>query len=152
MTVTTTQTSVTWAGNGSTTEFSYPFLIPAAGQYALYYTNAAGATVLVGQSLYSVSGIGNQGGTLVYPLTGSPVAAGTTLTFQRVVPYQQVFHPPAQGPIYNPLLEGASIICKCRSSRLNSSSANDDQRRDGGQPHLRRRRFPWRSPARSCRV
>ena len=63
--------------------------------------------MLVGQSLYSVSGIGNQGGTLVYPLTGSPVAAGTTLTFQRVVPYQQVFHPPAQGPIYNPLLEGA---------------------------------------------
>ena len=107
MTVTTTQTSVTWAGNGSTIEFTYPFLIPSAGQYALYSTNAPGLRCWCGQSLYSVSGIGNQGGTVVYPLTGSPIAAGTTLTFQRVVPYQQVFHPPAQGPIYNPLLEGA---------------------------------------------
>ena len=106
MTVTSTSTSVTWAGNGSTTEFSYSFLIPAPGQYALYSTTS-GVTTQVAQNLYSVSGIGNQGGSVVYPLTGSPVASGTTLTFQRDVPYQQTFHPPAQGPIYNPQLEGA---------------------------------------------
>lgn len=106
MTVTSTSTSITWAGNGSTTEFSYSFLIPAPGQYALYSTTS-GVTTQVAQNLYSVSGIGNQGGSVVYPLTGSPVPSGTTLTFVRVVPYQQTFHPPVQGPIYNPQLEGA---------------------------------------------
>jgi hypothetical protein len=108
MTITSAQLSVTWSGNGLTQVFNYPFLIPSPGQCSLVYTDAEGNQTAVSAGNFSISGTGNAaGGTLAYPISGSPIAAGTSLTLTRVVPYQQAFHPPAQGPIYPPSLEGA---------------------------------------------
>ncbi len=108
MTVTNSQTSVIWVGNGSTQEFYYSFLIPFAGQCQLVFTPVGGAPQVIAPGLYSVSNVGNStGGSVVYPISGSPIPTGATLTFSRVVPYQQTFHPSAQGPIYNPVLEAA---------------------------------------------
>jgi hypothetical protein len=108
MTITSAQLSVTWLGNGLTQTFTYPFLIPSPGQCQLVFTDATGKATVVAPGLFSISNTGNStGGTLTYPLTGGPIAAGTSLTLTRVVPYQQAYHPAVQGPIYNPTLENA---------------------------------------------
>ena len=93
MTITSTQLSVTWAVNGASPESSYPFLILAPGQCSLVSTTN-GVSTTIAPSLYSISGTGNSpGGTLVYPITGSPIPVGTSLTLTRVVPIRRVFHP-----------------------------------------------------------
>lgn len=108
MTITSTQLSVTWAGNGSTQTFTYPFLIPSPGQCSLVYIDANGNKTNVARGLFSISNTGNStGGTLTYPITGGPIPAGTSLTLTRKVPYQQAYHPAVNGPIYNPTLESA---------------------------------------------
>jgi hypothetical protein len=90
MTVETTSSKVIWAGNGATTVFSYSFEIDAASDIVLTYTDAAGNVTTVGSAAWSVTGIGTTaGGTLTYPLSGSPIAVGTTLTLQRIVPLTQ---------------------------------------------------------------
>jgi hypothetical protein len=120
MTITSNTTSITWAGNGATQEFYYNFLIPSPGQCSLVYT-AGGVTTVVAPGLFSIAGTGQPGGgSLVYPLTGSPIPAGTTLTLTRVVPLQQAYHPAVNGPIYNPDLESALDTLELQIQQVNA--------------------------------
>jgi hypothetical protein len=120
MTITSNTTSITWAGNGATQEFYYNFLIPSPGQCSLVYT-AGGVATVVAPGLFSIAGTGQPGGgSLVYPLTGSPIPAGTTLTLTRVVPLQQAYHPAVNGPIYNPDLESALDTLELQIQQVNA--------------------------------
>lgn len=90
MTVTNTSNKVRFIGDASATTWPYTFPIPVATDLGLYYTDLAGATTLISPSLYSVTGIGGTtGGIVTYPLSGSPIAAGTILEILRTVPYTQ---------------------------------------------------------------
>lgn len=108
MTIATETTKVTVLGNGAQTVFNYAFLLPAVGQYALYYTDAAGGITLISQVNYTVSGVGNpNGGTFTYAPGGNPIATGTSLTFTRAVPYTQTTELNNQGAYYPQVLETA---------------------------------------------
>lgn len=88
MTVSVTACKLVALGNGTQTTFSYNFPVPIGSAYALIYTDAAGNQTTLSPSAYSVGGLGNPvGGMFTYPLSGSPIAAGTSLTFIRQTPY-----------------------------------------------------------------
>ena len=99
MTITSTTDHSVGIGNGGTTVFSYNFLIPNATSVTITYTDAAGAQTVLTSAQYSITGIGvSTGGTVTYPLIGSPIAAGTTLLIRRAVPYVQLQSFENQGP------------------------------------------------------
>jgi hypothetical protein len=83
-----------FSGNGVTTTFSFSFKTFAAGDLQVTRMNALGIeTTLVLNSDYSVSLNVDQdtspGGTITYPLTGSPLPAGQKLTIIGDLDYEQ---------------------------------------------------------------
>lgn len=108
MTITTTASQVVCLGNGSTILFAYAFLIPDAGDAVVTYTDASGVATVLSPTQYAINGIGNpNGGTVQYPLSGSPIADGTTLTIQRIVPLVQETEISNQGAFYPESIEQA---------------------------------------------
>ena len=96
-TIASPTSSVVASGNGSTTTFAYGFIIPyqsngttpAVSAYLTNTTTSAVTPLVLGTD-YSISGVGNSaGGTVTYPITGSPLAAGNTITIQRSLAYIQ---------------------------------------------------------------
>lgn len=107
MTIGTPLSTITLSGNGVTTSFAYPFLIPAASDAQVVYTNAAGVETFLLPTQYTIAGVGTStGGTVTYPLSGSPIAGGTTLTISRVLPLVQTTSISNQGPTFE-ATEGA---------------------------------------------
>lgn len=81
-------------GNGSTTSFSFSFKTFAAGDLQVTRTSSVGIeTVLVLNSDYSVTLNPDQdtspGGTITYPISGSPLSAGSKLTIVGNLAYEQ---------------------------------------------------------------
>ena len=108
MTVSTTQSRVVLSGNGSVTVFPFSFLIPASGDELIIYTDSSGNETTLTSSQYTVTGFGNAtGGTVTYPLSGSPIASGTTLTIARNLPYVQGTSLANQGPFLPSSIEAA---------------------------------------------
>jgi hypothetical protein len=95
MTVTaSTRKAGPYAGNGVATSFPFYFKVfdKTGAQVVLTDTDGV-ATVLVLDSDYSIALSTDQdsapGGTITYPISGSPMAAGLTLTAIGGVPYDQ---------------------------------------------------------------
>lgn len=114
MTISTTQDSVVIGGNGSTTSFSFPFVGVATSDISVVYTDASGNQTTLSPSQYTVtlnplaSGqIWQVGGTVTYPLSGSPIAVGTTLTISRTLPLTQTASISNQGDFYPQVVEQA---------------------------------------------
>lgn len=106
MALTTTTNKVIHDGNASATVFPYSFPILSASHLTVIYTNAAGAETTLSPSQFSVTGIGGRsGGSVTYPLTGSPIATGTKLTIVRTVPYTQTTVLSNQGGYYPEVVE-----------------------------------------------
>lgn len=87
--------TVTDSGNGSTTVFNYGFIIPyqANGSTPAVKVTVVdptgNETVLTGGQ-FSITGINNPlGGTVTYPLSGSPLASGYFLVIARNLAYIQ---------------------------------------------------------------
>lgn len=90
MTVKTSTNVAVGLGNGVTTQFNYGFIIPDASMAVIVYTDAAGVQTVLSPTQYGITGLGDDnGGAVTYPLVGPPIAAGTSLTIRRVVPYTQ---------------------------------------------------------------
>lgn len=101
MTISTQTTKVVALGNGVTTVFDYNFLIPAASDVEVIYTDLSGTNTTLTPSDYSITGLNNPlGGTVTYPLSGSPIAAGTSLTIARQLPLVQLTTISNQGGFY----------------------------------------------------
>lgn len=99
MTVSSTSSRAVYAGNGSTTAFPFAFKVNAASDLVVTWTDAAGTEVALTSGQYAATGFGQDaGGTVTYPLTGDPIAAGTSLTLQRVVSPTQPTTISNQGP------------------------------------------------------
>lgn len=108
MTISTTTNKAIGLGNGANTNWPFLFIIPDASQLYVYYTDALGNITAIAAGLYSVAGLNNpNGGSVTYPLTGTPIAAGTTLTVYRLVTYQQLTDITNQGGFYPEVYEAA---------------------------------------------
>ncbi len=106
MALTNTNRKVIHNGNASATSFAFTFPILDASHLSVIYTDASGVETTLSASLYSVTGIGSlSGGSVTYPLTGSPIASGTKLTIVRTVPYTQTTVLSNQGGYYPEVVE-----------------------------------------------
>lgn len=107
MTISTEASQITLQGNGVTTVFAVNFTADSSSDIAVIYTNASGqqTTLLPTQYLVAIPNpltgeIWANSFTITYPLFGSPIAAGTSLTVQRILPYQQLTDLQNQGNFY----------------------------------------------------
>lgn len=124
MTIRNQVSSVTAEGNGVTTSWTFTFLIPttASCQVQVYDTTVDPATTSsIGSSSFSVSGIGvTTGGTLTYPLSGSPLSTGQYLTISRVLPIVQETSIRNQGNFYPAAVESALDNLTMIAQQLNT--------------------------------
>src|SRR5579871_3901995 len=107
MTVSTSTSQTTLGGNGSQSVFTFGFVVGLASNLQVIYTAANGIQTVLSPSLYSVSlnapvtgQLWGVGGSITYPLSGSPIASGTTLTISRIVPLTQQTSISNQGSFY----------------------------------------------------
>ena len=112
MSLSTTTNKVILQGNGTAgtagSSFSYSFIVPAIGDAVVTYTDTAGSQTILNTSQYTITGLNDaNGGTLTYPLTGSAIPTGATLTLERVMPYTQETVLSNQGAYYPTVVESA---------------------------------------------
>lgn len=108
MTISTTSNTAVAQGNGLTPSFDFNFPVPLASYLVVYYTDADGVITKLMPSQYTVTGIGTaNGGSVTYPTSGPPIAQGTSLTIQRVLPYQQLTDLVNQSGYYPNVVENA---------------------------------------------
>ncbi len=113
-TVSSTVTSVTAVGNGSTTVFNFPFIGVNANDIIVTFIDAAGNPTVLGKTTYTLTlnappagQIWGIGGTVTYPLSGSPIASGTQLAITRTVPLLQTTPLANQGSFFPQAVEQA---------------------------------------------
>lgn len=125
MTISSTASKALGLGNGVTTAFTYAFKIPDANSIRVTYTNLAGTQTVLAPGAYTVSGLGTEaGGTVTYPLSGSPIAIGTTLLIERVVPMTQVTSLENQGGYYPRVVEAALDRLEMQIQQLANGGSN----------------------------
>ncbi len=106
MSISSTLTKNTWEGNGAATSWPYHFRIGAASHVSVILTDASGAeSDPLDSSLYTVSGVGEDGGTVVYPLSGDPLPTGWKITLLRRTPRAQETALENQGGLYLKAIE-----------------------------------------------
>lgn len=112
MTVSSVLNKIIYSGNGATTAWSFPFPGVTAADIQVFVTTSTGIISTIDPSLYSVAlnaaiapNPTGTGGTVNYPLTGSPLAVGNTLTILRTLPLQQTVSLANQGALYQPVIE-----------------------------------------------
>lgn len=101
-----------FTGNGSNTSFPFTFKVFSTEDVAVTVNNALGTeTVLVLDSDYSVTLNVDQeatpGGTVTYPISGSPLASGLKLSITGAVAYEQGTDIPTGGDFNPTVLENA---------------------------------------------
>ncbi|WP_320169538.1 hypothetical protein [Maridesulfovibrio sp.] len=92
MTVVSSGSSITYAGDGTQAEFDFNFRIFGEDDLcAVVRSDAGDETELAPGSDFSiVSGVGSDaGGRIRYPVSGTPLAVGETITLYRNIPYTQ---------------------------------------------------------------
>lgn len=108
MTISTSSSKIVALGNGATVMFTFGFLIPQSGEEQVIFTDANGVQTILPNTQYMLVGFGNPaGGTVTYPLVGSPIPTGTSLTIARVLPLVQGTTISNQGAFYPQVVEGA---------------------------------------------
>ncbi|WP_429437733.1 hypothetical protein [Paraburkholderia sp. GAS33] len=106
--------------------FDFSFPVPLASELYVYYTDVNGSVTLLAQNSYSTTGIGTpDGGSVTYPLSGSPIASGTSLTIERIVPLQQLTSLVYQSGYYPNVVEKAldllTMICQQLANQMQLS-------------------------------
>jgi hypothetical protein len=120
------QTAQTIAlGDGVNTTFTFSFIGAIAADIQVAYTDTAGAITVLDPSQYTITlnaAGSNQlwgiGGSVVYPLSGSPIALGTTLTMTRMLPYVQEVTVINQGAFYPQAVEEALDLLELQIQQL----------------------------------
>jgi hypothetical protein len=119
MTLATTSNTTVVQGNGLTTSFDFTFPVPNASELFVYYTAVGLSPVLLSSSLYSTTGVGTEnGGTVNYPLVGSPIPTGSSLTIQREVEYVQLTSLVNQSGYYPNVVENALDYLTMQTQQL----------------------------------
>lgn len=108
MTVSSSACSTVALGNGATTVWTYDFIIPfqedgATPAVQVYIEDVGGnLTLLSWNADFTIAGIGDPaGGTVTYPLSGSPLVTGSSIIISRALDYTQPFAVPNQSFLPN---------------------------------------------------
>src|SRR5215813_7578681 len=116
MTVSTTLNKITYQGNGSATVFPFSFAVPAGPNPGIqvFFTDAVGNVSLINPGQYTLiinAVSGNNptpaGGSVTYNPSGTPIAAGTSLTIIRTLSLSQLTSLANQGTLWQPVTEAA---------------------------------------------
>jgi hypothetical protein len=126
-TVTSAQSSVVIGGNGSITNFTFPFIGVAPNDITVIYTDTSGnQTTLTPNTQYTLTlntplpgAIWGLGGSVTYPLIGSPIALGTTITIARTLPYLQTVSS-NQGQAFPTAVEAALDLLAMQIQQVNA--------------------------------
>lgn len=127
MTLATTSTKAVAQGNSATTSWPYTFLIPAMNSLMVTLIDiASGNPTVLAPSVYSVTGLGNPtGGSVTYPLSGSPITSATQIVVERFVPETQETDFTLQGAVYPTDIEDAldyvTMICQQLQDQVDRS-------------------------------
>lgn len=132
MTISTTTSTVTYQGNGATTVFSFPFVADSAADIVVTYTNVLGISTVLTSTQYTLiinaapsGGLWGVGGSVTYPITGSPptpISTGTYITISRAVPYEQTISINNQGAFYPQVVEQGLDILELQIQQLETES------------------------------
>ena len=103
MTITSSTNQATFQGTGAQTVFAFNFIAGSAA-YIVVTTVVSGVSTVLTPSQYTLAinaalpgSIWGVGGSVTYPLVGSPLAAGSTITVARIVPDLQTVSLSNQG-------------------------------------------------------
>lgn len=114
MTISTLASSIQVAGNSSRTAFQFPFVGDSASDIIVSSVGTNGSITLLSPTTYSISlnaPSANQlwgiGGTVLYPLSGSPLPTGQSLIIARILPFSQQITTQNQGNYYSQVTEQA---------------------------------------------
>ena len=122
MTLSTTASSVTYQGNGATTSFPFSFLVPSAADLVVSLTDTTQSPAVLttlGSSQFTVSGFGNSnGGAVIYPVSGTPLPVGISVSLRRVVAYVQNTSIVNQGGFYPDVIEAALDMLTMQAQQL----------------------------------
>ena len=112
-------------GNSSATTFSFSFTVLDVSTLSVTYTDTNGNAQVISPSLYTVVlNAQGAGGLLTYPLTGSPIASGTTLLIQRLLPLTQTTSLGNQGSLWPVATEGALDNLEMQIQQVAGGSAS----------------------------
>lgn len=113
-TVSTTASSTVAQANGVTTAFTYQFPMVSAAYAQISITNTTvlpNVITTLTPTQYTITGIGNAtGGTVTYPIGGSPLASGYYITISRIVPLVQTTSLCNQGPTFCAIEHGLDYL------------------------------------------
>lgn len=114
MTIASPQNFIYAQGNSSSYQFSFGFVAGVANNINVYFIDTDGVYTLLPRNTYTVAlnpilpnNLWSIGGTITYPLSGSPIASGTQLLIQRLVPFEQLTSIRNQGDFYEDVIEQA---------------------------------------------
>ena len=129
MTISTEQNSTIALGNGVSNTFNFSFVGDNSSVISVYYTDMSGNSTLLDPSLYtlflnppSTGAIWGVGGTVTYPLSGPPIADGTSLTITRVLPLVQTTSISNQGPFAPQVIESALDTLEMQIQQISNSA------------------------------
>lgn len=127
MTVGTTTSSITHLGNASTTVWTFPFIGVTGDDLEVIYVDTDGNSSTLNPVLYTVSitttAVGDLwgiGGSVTYPLSGSPIATSTSITINRIVPYIQDVSIRNQGAFYPQAIEQGLDVLELQIQQLDT--------------------------------
>ncbi len=127
MTISTTTSSVTYIGNDATTVFTFSFVGASTSDIEVVYTDEDGDETTLNPSVYTLAfnavspgALWAVGGSVTYPLSGSPISVGTSITITRDVPYTQTVSIGNQGAFYPQAVEQALDLLDMQIQQLNT--------------------------------
>lgn len=123
MTVENTTRLVRLSGNGATTEWPYTFKIPTSDDLVVsLFLKSTNAETILDPADYSVTGIGtDEGGTVTYPLTGSPVSSLYYLVIKREVALKQELDITNQDGFYPESVEAQLDLMVMQNQQLSET-------------------------------
>lgn len=127
MTIQQQSNTLTVAGNGVSTLFSFPFVGVNASDITVSSVATNGSITLLAPTTYSVNfnavatnQLWPQGGNIIYPLVGSPLPTGQSLIISRVLPFSQQITTQNQGNYYAQVTEQALDTLEMQIQQLAS--------------------------------
>ena len=118
MTVTTNISKITHDGNASAVNFPFPFKVYEKSHLRLVVTTPEGNEVEVLQADFSVTGLGEESGNVMYQFGGSPLPVNYKLTILRKMPFLQEFDVTNQSSLKPEQLERSFDIAAMERQEL----------------------------------
>lgn len=125
MTVAVSLAQTVALGDGTTTAFGFSFIGAVAADIVVSVTDTSGTVTVLDPSLYTIvlnaadpGQLWGVGGTVTYPLSGSPLPVGATITMTRSLPYVQEIPISNQGAFYPDAVEEALDLLDMQIQQL----------------------------------